>query len=66
MEMIEEWSKLNNEDLNDLYYSPIIFRVMKTETLRWADFEASMGTVEVHIGFLVGTGGKELSWNSHF
>jgi hypothetical protein len=65
MEMIEEWRKLNNEDLNDLYFSPNIFRVLKTKTLKWAGFEASMGRLEVHVGFLVGTGGKELSCNSH-
>ena len=28
-EVTEEWRKLHNEELNDLYYSPTIIRVMK-------------------------------------
>jgi hypothetical protein len=29
-----EWSKLHNEDLNDLYYSPNIVRVIKSRRMR--------------------------------
>ena len=31
-----EWSKLHNEDLNDLYSSPNIVRVIKSRRMRWA------------------------------
>jgi hypothetical protein len=30
-----EWRKLHNEELNDLYLSPDIFRVIKSRGLRW-------------------------------
>jgi len=31
-----EWRKLHNEELNDLYYSPIIVRVIKSRRIRLA------------------------------
>jgi hypothetical protein len=31
-----EWRKLHNEELNDLYSAPIIFRVIKSRRMRWA------------------------------
>ena len=31
-----EWRKLHNEELNSVYYSPNIFRVIKSRILRWA------------------------------
>jgi hypothetical protein len=35
-EVTEKWRKLHNEDLNDLYYSPNIVRVIKPRRMRWA------------------------------
>jgi len=39
----EEWRKLNNEELNDLYSSPNIVRVIKSRRVRWAGNVARMG-----------------------
>ena len=37
-----EWRKLHNEELNDLYSSPNIVRVIKSRRLRWAGHVARM------------------------
>jgi hypothetical protein len=34
-EVTEEWRKLHNEGLNDLYSSPSIVRVIKSRRMRW-------------------------------
>jgi len=34
-EVAGEWRKLHNEELNDLYSSPIIVRVIKSRKIRW-------------------------------
>ena len=39
----EEWRKLHNEQLNDLYCSPNIVRVIKLRRMRWAGHVARMG-----------------------
>jgi len=38
-----EWRKLHNEELNDLYSSPDIVRVIKSRRMRWAGHVARMG-----------------------
>ena len=37
-----EWRKLHNKDLNDLYCSPNIVRVIKSRIMRWARHVARM------------------------
>ena len=42
-EVTGEWRKLHNEELSDLYFTPIIFRVVKSRRMRWAGHVACMG-----------------------
>jgi hypothetical protein len=42
-EVIGEWKKLHNEELNNLYSSPKIVRVIKSRSVRWAGYVARMG-----------------------
>ena len=42
-EFTEEWRKLQNEELKDLYSSLNIFRVIKSRRMRWAGHVARMG-----------------------
>jgi len=37
-----KWRKLHNEELNDLYSSPNIVRVIKSRRMRWAGHVALM------------------------
>jgi hypothetical protein len=37
-----EWRKLHIEELNDLYSSPNIVRVIKSRRMRWAEHVALM------------------------
>jgi hypothetical protein len=41
-EVTEEWRKLHNEELNDLYSLPNIVRVVKSRRMRWAGQVARM------------------------
>jgi len=38
-----EWRRLHNKELNDLYCSPNIVRVIKSRRMRWAGYVAHMG-----------------------
>jgi len=42
-EVTWEWRKLHNEELNDLYRSPNIVRVIKSRIMRWTVHVARMG-----------------------
>jgi len=59
-EVTGEWRRLYNEELNDLYSSPNIVRVIKSRRMRWAGHVACLGE---EMGGVEGlgreTGGKE-------
>ena len=46
-----EWRKLHNEELNNLYSSSNILRVIKSRRMRWAGHVARMGRGEAYTGF---------------
>jgi hypothetical protein len=50
-EVTGEWRKLHSEELNNLYFSPSIFRVIKSRIMRWEVHVARLGGEEVHTGF---------------
>jgi hypothetical protein len=41
--MVEGWRRLYNEELQNLYSSPNIIRMIKSRKMRWAGHVASMG-----------------------
>jgi len=58
-EVTGEWRRLHNEELNDLYSSPNIVRVIKLRRMRWVGYVARMGEERGCIGSWWETGGKE-------
>jgi len=53
-EVTGEWRRLPNEDLNDLYTSPNILRLIKSRRMQWAGHIGRMGEERVVYRFLVG------------
>ena len=60
-EVTGEWRKLHNEELNDLYSSPNIVRVIKSRRMRWAGHVAHMGDKRSVYRVLVG---KQTTWET--
>jgi hypothetical protein len=46
-EVMRGCRKLHSEELNDLYFSPNIVRVIKLQRMRWAGLVARIGRGEV-------------------
>ena len=53
-EVTEEWRRMHNEELNDLYSSPNIVRVIISRRMRWAGHVARMGEERGACRVLVG------------
>jgi hypothetical protein len=45
-EVTGEWRRLHNEELNELYSTPNVIRVVKSRRKRWAGRVARMGRVK--------------------
>jgi len=57
-EVTGEWRRLHNEELNDLYSSPNIVRVIKSRRMRWVGQVARMGEERGCIGSWWGNRGE--------
>ena len=58
-EVTGNWRRLHNEEINVLYSSPNIVRVMKSRRMRWAGHVARMGEERGAYRSWWETGGKE-------
>ena len=56
-EVMGEWRRMHNEELNDLYCSPNIVRLIKSRRMRWAGDVAGMGEERGVYRVLVGKPG---------
>jgi hypothetical protein len=53
-EVTGDWTKLHNEEINNLYSSPNIIRMTKSRRIRWAGHVARIGTKRNACRILVG------------
>jgi hypothetical protein len=61
-EVTGDWRRLHNEELNDLYSSPNIMRVIKSRRMRWAGHVARMVEERGAYRVLVGKPGERVHW----
>ena len=59
-EVTREWRRLHNEELNDLYSSPNIVRVIKSRRMRWAGHVSRVGE-----GMCIQVFGREIGGKDH-
>jgi len=59
-----EWRKLHEEELNDLYCSPNIDRLIKSRRMRWAGHVACVGERTDVYRVLVGKPEGEPTWET--
>jgi hypothetical protein len=46
-----QWRRLHSDELNDLYSSPNVTRVIKSRRMRWAGHVERVGGKGMHTGF---------------
>ena len=63
-EVTGERRQLYNEELNDLYSSPSVVRVIKSRRMRRAGHVASMGRAQVYTGIWWGHLGERDHWEN--
>jgi hypothetical protein len=61
-EVTGEWRRLHNEELNGLYPSPNIVRVIKSKGMSWAGHVTRMGEERGRIGSWWGNKRKRDRW----
>jgi hypothetical protein len=61
-EIREDWRKLQNEELHDLYCSPNIIQVIKSRKIEWVEHVACVGQKRSETGFGVETYRQETIW----
>jgi hypothetical protein len=61
-EVTGEWRRLHNEEINDLYCSLNIVRVIKSKRMRWAGYVARIGEESGCIGYWWGNRRDRAHW----